>query len=612
MKNWIFFSAFFAISSVCLGQVNEYGYGNPMIPIYYNYNMNKPNETAAIITKTKGDKKLWEKFVCDGGKCKPGIYNKIEFVDDLGNKYYTKGEVYYKKSYSNSSKSYMFNGPMSIYYAETGTLAFEGVYTDYGTVSTEFDNHIYYRKNGTKFLEFLNAVEDGKKIHRKIVYDTDGSILSDLEYDSDYKYKESPKYPSLGTVKNGSSSYPFHFDPIKIWSGTKEESWPFVDQIAINSYLPSVLDHSDKGSYAGFSHLGVYNVPDGNHISGFLLPTVEEYGNGSVVYVTNETTNESYYTIYFDGTLDLDFKVSTPKMVPLEFVQKLNEETDYEHFHPITVKFPTVINMKTKNLQTHTGYGINYSTEVPLESKMQFIRTMEIGFFKNGKLDGLGYKLKMHSISSPYYASAFIGYNVDYEYGFFENGVLKKGKSHKAEGEIWTDIWHPVKVKGIEFAYRAQHLEKYPINSKSINFSTLSLAKPLDVYIGSVHKWAQVLEIDKANKTLKVKTYQKNELATVGKNDQLFVSTITSDAYTEQTCKNCRGSKTVLNTYNKTEYVYRSSVQKGLYYNYYRSYSYPVTKKVSEVLTCGTCEGTGKKVYKNLDIKYLFTPIAFE
>lgn len=612
MRNWIILLAFSAISIVSFAQQREYSYGNPMIPMYYNFNMNQPKDDVRDITFLRMDNKSIKEFTCDGKPCKAGIFKKIEFTGTSGTKYYTQGELKHEKIEKIAGgKKFMFTGKMQIYYAENGNLAYAGDYTNFGSLIEEKGEHIFYRKDGSKLYEYLNFEENGRKIHRKITYNENGTMLSDMEYNSDHEYVESKKYATLGTMQNGNYTYPFHFKPLENNSLTKEESWPFPQQIAIDSYLPSVIDHGELGSYIGYSHLGVYNVPDGNNIAGFLLPTVEEYGNGSVVYVTNENKGESYFTIYFDGKLDLDFKVAAEKMIPLEFVRKVNENTDYEHFHAITKKYPTIINIETKNLKTHTGYGINYNTEVPADPNIKFKRTMEIGFFKEGKLDGLGYRLKMQTISPAYYEVGYQGYNVDYEYGFFENGRLLKGKTHKGGGHIMTDIWHPVRIEGINTAIRIPYQEIYPTSDKTVAYSDLSISKPSMVFLASVNKWANVLEIDKTNKTLKVQTLE-NEIATVGINDGIYLSTITSDAYIEKTCKSCRGTKRIMFTANITEYVYKSRTIRGPYYIDIYYYSYPVTKKKTITRTCGACDGTGRRVYENLDFKYLFTPITFK
>ncbi len=604
-----FFLSFGVLSAVYSQENYEKDDGTPLIPVFYNYSTFPTLGYVYQFTSFSANDKYWGKNECDGGPCKTRFYKKIEFY--IGQtKMYATGELLKKKGYK--SKTFRIKGDISIYYAENNQLAYSGQNDENGYASKA--TYIIYQKNGEKFIEIpeLGSTE-GSNTQRKILYREDGSVSADFEtYNSRYKSDfPGSSYTHLIPVNSKNYDMPWHYNYIMMRLYNTEPWWKYTDHISVISKKAGNIDHGKFGSYSGYNHVGTYNHPEGKNITGFILPVVEENGNGSVVYINDLFNNSSYFCIYFNGKLDTNYKVTVPAIDAEKFISDLNNSTEYQHFHP-QYNYFNVINIKSKSLATYSGYGINYSTVVPQTTPRTFIRNAEIGFFENGKLNGLGYRVSMEPID-PTFLVAQTGnptYKISYEYGFFKQGKLKNGKSHSSGGDFYGDLWNPIDIPGIKSALRNKNRLLYPVAEKSISFKSLKADGITRVYIGAIERWATLTSVDLINKTLKIKT-EAGEVAVIASKDKPHLSTITSDKNILQTCKACNGKGELLYTSSRTEYVRRSSTHKGLYYDHYYSYSYPKTVKESYLGACNVCKGKGKKEYKNLDVVYLLTPISF-
>ncbi len=604
------FLSFVAFSVVYGQEKYEKDDGNPLIPVFYNY-IKYPNIGSIYqYTNFIKDNSYWGKSECDGGPCKNGFYNKIEFY--IGQtKMYATGELILNK-HTGKSKIYRIKDDISIYYAENGQLAYSGKNNEKGYQTN--GSYIIYQKNGEKYIEATEQHKSNRNItERKILYAEDGSVLADFEtYKSSYNFDFlGLEYAHLKPSYLKSYDMPWHYNYRMRRPYNMEPWWKYTDHIAVFNKAASNISHGEHGSYSGFNHLGIYNHPGGKKIAGFILPALEENGNGSVVYVNDLPNNTSFYCVYFDGKLDTSYKVSVPAIEAEKLITELNNTTDYLHFHPLNNYF-NVINIKSQNLSTHSGYGINYSTVVPQTEPRTFIRNAEIGFFENGKLNGLGYRVKMEPLD-PRFLVAQTGhhtYKISYEYGFFKQGILKNGKSHSSEGESRQDLWNPIDIPGIKYALRNKNRNLYPVANKTVPFSSLKADGKTSIYIGAIERWATLTEVDIVNKKLKIKT-DAGEVATIAFKDAPHLSTVISAENSLQTCKACNGKGKLLYTTYHTEYVRKSSTHEGIYYTTYYSYSYPKTVEKTISGTCNVCNGNGKKEYKNLEVVYLLTPISF-
>ena len=151
-----------------------------------------------------------------------------------------------------------------------------------------------------------------------------------------------------------------------------------------------------------------------------MLPTAFNLGNGSVVFLEDDVNKKNYWAVILDQ--EIKFTIEA-KATEKPNIVELNEQTDVEYYDKYLAK------MVSKNIKTLNGYGINLFPEDNKEVGDGIF--MEVGFFKNGKLHGIGYRTKMFTTNDGYGDLL----TIDASYGMFENGHPKNVKYIKANNE---------------------------------------------------------------------------------------------------------------------------------------------------------------------------------
>jgi|GEM_PF-2705826 len=571
-----------------------------LIPIDYNYLKGSQSEEYWELFEFQRvgyGGYPWGESACDWGKCKTGYYDKIVFKAFEKEVFYAKGELFRKGG--GGSKGYCFTGPISVTYVSNGQLFYKGNYihvenTSVSRIDLTKENITFYHENGKVLKEYTNYADStGKNAYqREKKFSEEGVLLYDIEYANRYE----------------SGHFPNYYDPYLGRSFYRQPSADFGREIGAGSSSISYIDHGVRGSYVGYKHLGTYNTANRLSISGFILPTIEVYGNGSVVYVQDHETNENFFCVYFDGALDLRYKIPADNINPTEFIEQLNKNTYYFHTKARTNEpEEDEIHISSNDFITIEGYGINYRTILNDASGKGTIRNMSVGFFKGGRLNGLGYKV---SISPRLYKDLAVGAAVAYEYGFFENGILVKGERHDAEGELMRDLWHP--VKNPNFLYSSRDYINYLNTYDEKTTKVSEVWRGTKIYVTSVNRVMEFVSYKATDNSVTLKsnnTYEQNVIAT--KSDGLFKMTQTSSDMINQTCHVCEGKGTEM--YKGKHTVYRDVDYEVV--NFYSHYHVKYTAAVEEdcylTRTCSTCDGVGRKDYKNFDSRYELSPIVF-
>ncbi|MFC7356988.1 hypothetical protein ACFQO1_04770 [Jejudonia soesokkakensis] len=567
-----------------------------LVPIDYNVVTNIPkddliNAVSSVLYNLRGiENKTW----CDGEKCKVNkIYNKISILNNKSEPIlYAKGSL----RVASGEIAYTFDGNTAIYYKDTNQLFGNVTYTDKGFINFKDHAVTLFHKNGNILLE---TIPEGTNQAYERGYDEDGQLIYSILRD----YSE-----------NELEYKPAYYDVVNHGTILFKERRP---KILASSKKLHFINHKENGVYMGNRYFGTYTTASAIDITGFLLTTIESLGNGSVVFVSNNEENGSgYFTIYFNGQLDERYKTLETSLDITTFVENLIETTavtdTYKDWRGYTYSMP-VYKIKTNNLEAHVGYGIDYFTKQIQKNINEY--QLKIGFYKNGKLNGLGYKVKLTQAVDGIWSYQ----DVAYEYGFFEEDVLIQGETYKKEGKMNEKNWT---ARDSRFKYTSRDSIKGTYSKKGIALSELNLKKDTLVYMPSVNGILKLDSIDITNKKLFVREfYNRNTLdktalglVELSLNEQLFLMETEDSGVIVGFCYACNGAGTLKNEFVKTfaKPGLRGNVRNGLV-GYFdpstNSYYYLEKKKVIEYIECKVCKG--ERISKATVAKhYMLYPIV--
>ena len=292
-----------------------------------------------------------------------------------------------------------------MYYASNDQL-----YYDYNPEREKIYENPIFHENG-KLWNVLLKDEEDPGIERFVVWDKEGNTIMDKAYLPKMQTHQSINHPKYG------------YGLVEYVPAKKPSFYPSDSYLNFPTEREQLMDwRSDNKAYCyGYSHLGTFiNNVFGYSITGFLLPTAFNLGNGSVVFLEDDVNKKNYWAVILDQ--EIKFTIEA-KATEKPNIVELNEQTDVEYYDKYLAK------MVSKNIKTLNGYGINLFPEDNKEVGDGIF--MEVGFFKNGKLHGIGYRTKMFTTNDGYGDLL----TIDASYGMFENGHPKNVKYIKANNE---------------------------------------------------------------------------------------------------------------------------------------------------------------------------------
>ncbi|WP_111308481.1 hypothetical protein [Confluentibacter sediminis] len=332
----------------------------------------------------------------------------------------------------------------------------------------------YFDKNTKYFRDTKIYHENGKLWYQKVENEPEKGMWRTEQYDEN---------GMLITQEQG-------------YYGSLEET-PFGEIYAGGSVLtvgsPSFFPVDEANAHFGYLHAGKILGADGSEISGFFYPLSDSYlGKASLLYFKNKDGKTGYWAIVegnqieqvFDDpnlpTLDI-FDVLTHHSGEEYTIHKINKSVykdklkDYKTPKEIYADIH-VLNFGTTDAN-YTGYGMRITTKDNILIGDE--RYIEVGFFKDGKLNGPGVKL-------------FIGLNMYYredhkqvyvkdidiknQMGLFANGVYVSGRQFaytKANVE-YMDVFSRPEHPNIY--YRAIYNETDPfIENETVAFNSLKV-----------------------------------------------------------------------------------------------------------------------------------------
>lgn len=546
------------------------------------------------------DASKFASFGCDGGPCASGTYKRIDFTKD--GSLYAVGELYREKD--KPYYRYAFKGPIEIYYSENDQLFCKGEYTGNGAYTyfkTLVDEKELFWPNGQlmkKFVFFEDSLLN-RGFQRMTHYNQEGEVMADYE------------------LRSGSNNY---IGPVIFSQESNKIEVPrttFSRSITHYDVYPSYLNHGELGTYLGYRYLGTYTTNEGVSMTGFVWPMIESMGNGSVVYVEEANGKPPYYAIFFNGKIIPEYTVKATPIDVADFTHQLQENTDKSYESVVgyiaykDVSQP-VVNLKTKNIEQHTGYGIDYESSE--DSSYAYTYKLKVGFFKDGKLNGLGYKVTLKQ-DFNYQGLVILYQYLDYEYGFFENDMLVKGKADSNEGSYINDNWTKPTNSAIEFSSRSNPPEAYMYTDKEVPYSfvwgEMYPFLTAKIYSKTVNRYFEFKDVDKDAKQIIVQGFGDEGLLRLDAKDELyFLKQLDPSTHSEE-CWICHGEGITSEVGYTTEYVPGGFVQEGIYYTYIYSYQKAVKKKYYYDAKCSKCNGKGVLDVGNVDIQYELRKITF-
>jgi len=461
-----------------------------------------------------------------------------------------------------------------MYYASNDQL-----YYDYNPERESIYENPIFHENG-KLWNVLLKDEEDPEVERFVVWDKDGNTIMDKAYlpkMETHQWVNHPKYGS-GLVQ---------YIPAK-----KPSFYPSDSYLNFPTEREQLMDwrSDNKAYYYGYNHLGTFmNNVFGYSITGFLLPTAFNLGNGSVVFLEDEVNKKNYWAVILDQ--EIKFTIEA-KATEKPNIIELNEQIDFEFYDQYLAK------MISKNIKTLNGYGINLIPEDNKEVGDGIF--MEVGFFKNGKLHGIGYRTKMFTTNDGYGDLL----TIDASYGMFENGHPKNVKYIKANNEKEDkNFWDAIPFDG--FNYVGEKSKDLFSGFSNIKLNQLKTSD--EIFIEKINRVAKIKSINPQDNSITVFTDNPNIFTKLDKNSgPIYVNeTFRANDYAScpKTIKVPVYAEKNETYFVPAEYKSNSYVVKGVYYDkHVTTSSYKpaevASKKVRYIEkhvdnVCPRCNGTG-------------------
>jgi len=492
--------------------------------------------------------------------------------------YYFKGKV---RRRALARDRVFFKIESDIYHVSTGNMYVPNEFSRTGDL--EITTPFYYPNGQLSEV----AIEQPGEAIRYLKYDPEGNLTYAF---TDKTYETTPRDP-----KDEKSISDFY------WATQKME--------------PNFIKNSRGTIYMGYPHIGTFFTRDGYRIIGFTHSLIRGKGNGSVLFIKNENTEKCYWAMVLDGIIR-HIESAQPEEEP--DIKELYEQTmvtaielpegdvpykrhDYKNVD--VARQPT--SLKMMDSSNHSGYGITlaYDQGTILDHKIK----LKVGFFKDGKLNGLGYECQLdYDRNSMQRSDYMVSASWNADYGIFEKGEHMMGGYVKTPKPI-TLISDIFSDKPSENFLYSSYEPKRTLSKETIYFKNLN--KKFYVYHTGMHRNLVATQIDQQNKTITVKTDIPDNFYTFRGKEIDALYGFDSDVKNQRIA--CSPTKVVDNYVNKKiplfqvgGYEYKKYVVKGVNYDKHVSQLVPngqgrtvsverVVKDGTKTITCPICKGAG-------------------
>lgn len=564
------------------------------------------------------------------------VFKQIDKYKELSSKYVKtinaddNSFLHIKNNKKYSKITFEFNG-LKLYCS--GKINFKNN-RDYFEIEPSSD--LLYQSNNQVFCK-LNDVEEIKLKKYATIYNEDGSYLFHKELNEDQitqkvisqKNKDNynfiintyvdDKAPSVLNKKFG-YIYPDSFygqDPFDY----------FVIAPQSKEISAILLENGDR--YTGFPSVGTYDSKVYGTFTGHFFPILKTAGNASVLF--REFEGKYEWVLVVDNQIEMSVPAK-PEERPQydDLLNNLENTVGYIKNPKVQFNSEIVTTYRTnfgvyrnKNINTFNGYGVNFVTNDSV--RLGDSHFIEIGFFKDGKLDGLGYRCEVKTyynkvIEKSHYLdinTPDISEKVFAQAGIFKNGNLIKGRNINIENDnqINKNYWSKNKIEGSDWIVRKNfflHKENI-VNPVGLN----QLKVNDDVHVEKLGYTYYIKRIDLNRKAIVIENDGKEVY--LNKDSGPVYLTYVNKGYASVGCpptKVIKTFKTIDEIREVPGYKYETRVVKGeyitTYYTTKTKQTYTHQKTVFDdykTIPCPICNGTGSKKVDNS--MRVFREIAF-
>lgn len=346
-------------------------------------------------------------------KEKSKIIDRVVYTLDNGNQVYTKIKLTKGKKRGKSVFAYI-------------------------PITCEFLTDVFYVHNNAVFMKVKG--KERRYLNEGIAYHPNGKIW----YKKTYLNKEDKT-----TYYNGEGamvySYTQHFGDHYLFNKEEYNNMLITRNSRFDFAEPDMYRVNDDYTYYGYNYAGQLHSSTGEVITGFFLPLDIYFGGASLLHVQRPNGQKGYWALYVGKKLETvfeDVNVPAPDMNAVlakhqydaYYIKKLKKEHYKTIFGNIKLKKELYTNIP--HIQygptnpSYSGYGMRIKTS---DGKFPGSnRTIEVGIFKNGKLDGPGYQMEMELIAeyNAQHSQLDVSRYADIKgaIGKFENGILEQGR----------------------------------------------------------------------------------------------------------------------------------------------------------------------------------------
>lgn len=498
-----------------------------------------------------------------------------------------------------------------------------------------------YHKNGKLYARTYNH-ELSKDVLVTEKYDSTGVMIENWYIEN--KYSE-PTWIS----KNG-----VEYEVVNYMEGSR-----FIAPSA-NFPIKKQLKESYNGvynNYYGTITGGIYSIGDRYELTGIFASTLLENGNGSVVFIEDLLEKKYYWAIIVDSKIIKTFpaqKSEKPTLDDILLTEKdyfsiMQQKKSLKEFklkkthtiiNDIDYKAPySVAIINSPNIQNYTGYGVKTETK-DISVPAQY-RKVQVGIFKNGKLNGVGFECSYNrSLRNNDFTKdnlIFRGTVVEVKYGIFKDGVFSEGFENKGDliyNEV-IDFWKDTGYENVKYANISTKIynvvgndkpEFYFKNNEPLSLSSISTND--QIYIFSLNRLFKIHKVDSNKKEIILKSDVEGKYFVIN-GDGITTSNFAKAKFLvvkyekENTTKYCRTTIKVPiidKVARKVTSTQRSYIGSHSYSKGGLTYTYPKQPDVTSSSTiyedklvgyrdeiCPQCKGTGIMPFiKDVKNGYLF------
>lgn len=296
-----------------------------------------------------------------------------------------------------------------------------------------------------------------------------------------------------------------------------------------NPYKPLVSTLNDNSTYEGTRYVGTYKDAENNESTGFFLSLIRERGNGSVFFVENKGNNTYNWVIVVDNKVANVYPAKSSEKPDIE---SFYTDFEYEGYVGAGLEDNFLLGDVTPKNTFTDGYG--FKTQSNYEGDSNNTIDVTVGQFKEGKLNGVGFR--NHKV----HLSGKVTFKM--EYGMFLNGKLIDGETiHIDEPKLHSkDFWSPITYEN--FQYKAYHQElPFPYSNNAEPYTLKDIKQGDEIMVQSLKRAFDVESINLDNNTIRVKGDYENTFEDISVVDEVIVK-LRRDVYGTPSCKTCYGS----------------------------------------------------------------------